>query len=423
MTQIRHKHRHQVAYFKETTVCQAPADWAGDGIPLGFRDLDISGIKSTYVNDPMLEEYYQAVDTRDVLEGARNNEFKFSVPFSGLGTSPAVDAQALATPYTDLYTYSLGGSSYSNTTTLTGGTSAIPIFDEVTNIAAGQVLGFVDTTSPTKAGQVYFAEVASINEMTKAVTLSSKLPFTPANGDSVLGGFTGFKDEIVLEDAATNLKTLAFHIQLHPSDPHYVYETRGGVVSMAVAGIERNAPPKAEFTVMSANYKYSDADGLANVVFEDEPFVIPPLATHELRISIGDAADDENVEFCVTSFAIDLGVERSPVETITESTLGFDGLCSYTVKMKPAEVTVVLPGSAKAWYQGLKAQTNYRICLYQGSKGAGKSWAVYLPKCQIVETPAKAEAGEALGVQIKFRAKVGPATSAMTLSSAKIAIA
>lgn len=423
MTQIRHKHRTQVAYFKETTVCAAPADWAADGIPLGLRELDISGIKSTYVNDPMLEEYAQAVDTRDVLEGARNNDFKFAIPFSGYGTSPAADVQATATPVTDLYTYALGGGSYSNTTTLTGGTAGVPIFDEVTNIAAGQVLGFKDTTSPVKTGQVYFAEVASINEMTKAVTLSSKLPFTPANGDLVLGGYTGFKDEDVLEDAVTNLKTLAFHIQLHPSDPHYVWETRGGVVNMAIEGIERNAPPKAAFTVMSANYKYSDADGLANVVYEDEPFVIPPLATHELRISIGDAADDENVEFCVTSFTVDLGVERDPVQTITESTLGFDGLCSYTVKMKPAEVTVVLPGSAKAWYQGLKAQTNYRICLYQGSKGEGKSWAIYLPKCQIVETPAKTEAGEALGVQIKFRAKVGPATSDLTLSSAKIAIA
>ena len=400
---VRHKHRNHLAYFKETTVCAAPASWADDGIPILHREIDVSGIKQTLVDDPSLETYGQAVGTRKVLEGARNVEFKASTHLTGSGVTVAQDAQAVTDPIQDLIAYAMGGSSFSNTTEITGGTALAPIFDEVTNFAAGQLVAFEDTTSPTKAGQVYWGRIASINGGTKTVTLHEALPFTPAAGDNVYGVGSFYIDELVLEDAVANLKTLSWFIQLHPSDPHFVWEATGCVHSMAVSGIERNAPPKLDFSVMGGNFKHSDEDGLANVAFADAIFGYPPLAISQLKCSIADAAGTTNNFVSVSSFNLDLGVGREPVQTITENLNRFEGLHSFTVKFSPTELTLVIPEYDASWYAGLKAGKDYRVCLFQGSKGASKTWAIWL-QGQLVETPAKSEVGEAMGVQLKFRA-------------------
>jgi hypothetical protein len=106
---VRHKHRNWLATFPETTVCQAPASWADDGLPLLHTSIDISGIKSTFVEDPTL---------RGLRTGSRHPrrarrceivEFKFSTNLYGLGVVPAQDAQAATNPMLDLIERALGG--------------------------------------------------------------------------------------------------------------------------------------------------------------------------------------------------------------------------------------------------------------------------------------------------------------------------
>ena len=143
-----HKHRVEVATFRETTVCEGPTSWADDGIPIDIISLDVSGIKSMYVEDPTLARYAQGVNARQMLEGARNVEFKFGTTLYGLGVVPAVDAQAEANPMTDIIEDAMGGAHYSNTTTITGGTAIAPIFDEIDNIEVGQLIEFRDNTTP-----------------------------------------------------------------------------------------------------------------------------------------------------------------------------------------------------------------------------------------------------------------------------------
>ena len=58
---VRHKHRNHLAYYKETTVCAAPASWADDGIPILHREIDISGLKPSLVDVSFLESYGAAV--------------------------------------------------------------------------------------------------------------------------------------------------------------------------------------------------------------------------------------------------------------------------------------------------------------------------------------------------------------------------
>lgn len=399
---VRHKHRNWLATFPETTVCQAPASWADDGLPLLHTSIDLSGIKSTYVEDPTLETYGQAVGTRDVLEGARSVEFKFSTNLYGLGVVPAQDAQAATNPMLALIERALGGASFSNTTEVTGGTAAAVTVDDETNFAVGQLAAFEDTTSPTKAGQVHWRRITAIGAST--LTLSEKLPFTPAAGDNVYGCGTFFIRETILEDAAANLKTNSWLIQLHPTDPNFLWEVTGAVHSIGISGIERNAPPKIEFDVMGGNYRHSDEDGLANVAFAEDPFGFPPSAISQLKCSISLVSDDEHNYVPVSSFSVDLGVSRSPVDTVTENTDRFEGRHSYTVAFSPSELTIVIPEMDAAWYASLKTKAHYRVTMYEGSKGAGKAWCIHLPDCQLVETPAKSDVGEAMGVQLKFRA-------------------
>jgi hypothetical protein len=399
---VRHKHRNWLATFPETTVCQAPASWADDGLPLLHTSIDISGIKSTFVEDPTLEVFGQAVGTRDVHEGARSVEFKFSTNLYGLGVVPAQDAQAATNPMLDLIERALGGSSYSNTTEVTGGTSAAVTVDDATNFQVGQLAAFEDTTSPTKAGQIHWRRISAIDTLT--LTLSEKLPFTPAAGDNVYGCGTFFIRETILEDAVANLKTNAWFIQSHPTDPHFTWEVTGAVHSIALSGIERNSPAKIEFDVMGGNYRHSDEDGLANVAFAEDPFGFPPNAISQMKCSISLVSDDEHNVLSISSFSVDLGISRSPVDTITEVIDRFEGRHSYSVAFKPSEITIVLPEYDAAWYASLKTKAHYRLSLYEGSKGAGKSWCIHFPDCQLTETPAKNEIGEVMGVQLKFRA-------------------
>lgn len=401
---VRHKHRNWLATFAETTVCEAPPSWADDGIPLLHTSIDLSGIKSTYVEDPTLETYGQAVGTRDVLEGARSVEFKFSTNLYGLGVVPAQDAQAETNPMLDLIERALGGSSYNNTTEVTGGTAAAVTVDDETNFAVGQLAAFEDTTSPSKAGQIHWRRITAINTMTHTLTLSEKLPFTPAAGDNVTGCGTFFVRETILEDAVENLKTNSWFVQLHPTDPHYVWEVTGAVHSLAISGIERNKPASLDWSVMGGNYRYSDEDGLANVAFAEVPFGFPPNAISQLKCSISLTSDDEHNYVPVSSFSLDLGISHSPVDTVTENINRFEGRHSYTVAFSPSELTIVIPEMDAAWYASLKTKAHYRVTMYEGSKGAGKAWCIHLPDCQLVETPAKSDVGEAMGVQLKFRA-------------------
>jgi hypothetical protein len=397
----RHKHRNWLAYFKEATVCLGPADWAVSGIPIDHISVDMSGIKSTYVEDPSLEHYGQQVNSRQILEGARNIELKFGTTLTGIGVVAAADTQAEANAMTDLMEYALGGAHYSNTTEVTGGTALEPEVDDVTNIAVGQLIMFEDTTTPAKVNQTYWRKVVAIDAL--ALTLDCALPFTPAAGDNVYGVGTFYIDEEILETAVASNKTLSWYIKRHPTDPHMTWEARGCVHTMAISSIERNAPPKLEFSVMGGNYKHSDEDGLVNVDFATEQFGFAPLATPRLRCNI---ASGTSHNYCnVSSFALDLGVGRSPVQTITETINTFEGLGDYTVKFSNSELTVVITDFDAVWYAGIKAGTSYNVTLYQGAKGAGKSWCIRLNDCELVETPSMTEIDEALGVQLKFRAK------------------
>lgn len=403
---VTHKHRNWLAYQRETTPATVAGAWATEGLPLLHREIDTSGIVSGYVDDPILETYGQAVMTRDVLEQARNVEFKFAVDLYGLGVTVAQDDQAVANPILDLIEDAMGGASYSSTTEITGGTPQLPIVDDTSNYAAGQLVQVVDATSPIKANQCHWRCITAVDGGAKTLALSEKLPFTPAAGDDVPACATFYLDELVLEDAVAAGKTNSWWVQMHPTNASHVWEARGCVHSMNISGLERNQPPKLDFQVLGANYKYSDADGLACVTFSETPFGFPPLTLHELKCSISEVTDDEHNYVSVSSFSLEMGVTREPVQTITEPQTmpGFDGLHSYTVKFAPTELTIVIPALDKVWYQGLSQSKHYRVTLYQGSKGAGKSWCIHLRNCQIISTPTRAEVGEANATQIKFRA-------------------
>jgi hypothetical protein len=370
--------------------------------------IDTSGIKGTFIDDPRLEEYGQAVNTSLVLEGARSVDFKFSTDLYGLGDSPADGVQAIATPMTELVRKSLGGGLLSYSTTLTGGSSIAPIVDDVTGIVAGMIFWAQDTTAPTpgNTGRVWGAQVKSVDADTSVVQLCEALPFKPATGDPVYGGFTGYIVENTVESAIAAGHTMSWLVQLHPTDPNFVWQVMGAMHSFSISGLERNQAPQLDFTVAGANYKYSDADGLANVTPEDPPFGPSPLAVHSLKCSIAPSAGTASGYTSVSSFAAELGVMSDPVDTITEQTHLMQGRHDYTVKFDNSGVTVVIPEMTSAWYAAQKAGTTFRITLTQGSKGPGKVWTLIYPKCQIVETPAKTDVGEAMGVQIKFRAMI-----------------
>lgn len=405
-----HKHIHpqSLAFFEETTVCTPPADWAAE-TALEFVSFDISGVKENLVADPTAERRANRVGERAPVPGIRNCSASAVLKLHGLGVETADTVQVPETALARVLAHCLGQNVRGYSTTLTGGTTAIPIVDDTTGILPGCMLAFEDTTSPTdqNEGIVHFRRVKSVNVGTKAVTLTGALPFTPAATDKVHGCSTIAWSGPHLVDAVAAGGTSSWFYKREQGnvDTDLLWELQGCVASLKLENLGRGALPTVGLDILVANFAHGGADGLTNVALAAPEGNAQLSMGTNVRMLISPTASTAEVEVDAADVSLDVGMQRKPTMSTTERLNRFDGLASYSYDPGKSMLTTKLTGYDDAWYAALRAGTTYRITLYQAGDGtgAGKGWCLHAPKARLVATPARADVDMIHGVSLSWQ--------------------
>lgn len=406
-------HRSQLAYYPETVVCEAPADWDASGTLIEHISADPASIGQTFIPDPTLELRALSVGSRYNVQGIRNTDMTVGVKLHGTGVVTDPGGQVEPTALGTLLEHCMGGIHRGTSHTVTGGSTTVVSLDSVTGVVKGCIIGFQDTTAPLakNLGKVHPRRVIDIDDADPfTVTLSEALPFTPANGDLAHGAITAYANESVLEDSvAPAVKTFSWwHSKERVGGgAEMIWHLQGCVASFEVQGLDRGQLPSLNLKIMAANFKHGNTDGLTNVAWTQTPEGHAQLSMgRDVLFTLGTYANSALSEMDINKCAFAVGFERTRVETITEKTHDFEGLASYSFKPAPSKFSVTLLPYRDNEYTELAARTQKRVTLYQpgDGSGAGKGWCIHMACAQIAATPKRADVGDVNGQALELQA-------------------
>lgn len=406
-------HEKRVSYFRETGVCEPPADWTTDGTAIEFVSCDTSGIVQEHLDDPTAEARFFKVGTRRKIKGIRNCGASIVLKLHGTGVVTADTDTVVQTALGDMIEHCMGGLHLGVSTTFTGGTATIPIVDDVTGILPGSMIAAQDITSPTAAnlGKVWARRVLAVNVGTKAVTLSEALPFTPAATDPCHAAITGYLVASVLVDAVASAggpHTLCWYFAegdtSAPTD--LLWRVDGSVASMKLEGLGRGELPTMALEILGANFAHGGADGLTNVALGTPQGHAQLSMGLDVTLSIGVYGNTAINSVDANAVSFEPGYTRGPVNTTTERIHRFEGLATFTVIPGQTRMQCTLVGYSDDWYATLAAGGEYRITLTQPGmgSGAGAGWCLHMPRAQLVTTPPRADVDNVHGVELEFEA-------------------
>lgn len=416
-------HVSHLAYFAESTPGIGPADasaWASSGTLIRHRNdsLDPSSIKRSMLEDTrsrgMIFDQYPKV------MGLENCELTFSLPLSGADAETAATSQVALTKLMTLLQSCLGGLSRGYSTTCTGGTATQPTLTSVTGVDEGVFLAFEDADAPDV---LHVRRVTALSGST--ATLDEALPFTPAASDPVHAVAVVYVDESSLVDAVAAGRTFSWHCKRGgPAAGGLNYELTGCANELAGIAIGRDSLAWADLRVQAASFddpsQASDPTWASATVYGLAPAPIGPSA----HVWLQDYGTTTANAMRVSEFAVEVGVPVSRVESVTEYTSGMQGTATYSTG--PADTTVsmtIVPESSTYWSQ-LNAGT-YKVCRFATRRAPGQNIGIHFSRCEIVEDPGYAAAGDVLGAKVMLRAHPDTANAAAATAAlwrTKIAI-
>lgn len=395
-----------LAFAEEASPCVPPADWTAE-TAIEFVSMDLGGIKETLLADPTAERRFMRPGERQRIAGVRNVSASFVLKLHGLGEETADGDQAPDTYLCRLLKHVMGQTIRGYSTTLTGGTTAIPTVDDATGIIPGVMLSFEDTTSPTaqNTGILHPRRVIAVSGT--SITLSEVLPFTPAAGDKVHATITAAHDSEYLIDATASAGTLCWYAKRENtnSGTDLLWRLDGCVANGKIDGLGRDGLPTLTLDVMAANFAHGGEDGLTNVALPAPEGHAQLAVGPYTRMLISPTASNAIVEVDQASMSLDLGVTRKPTLSHTTRIARFDGLSSYHADPGIATIECQVHGYTDDWYAALQAGTTYRLTWYQpgDGSGAGKMLCIHAPKARLIETPARSDVGMVHGTTLKFQ--------------------
>lgn len=394
------------SFYKETTPCEPPADFAADGTRIEFVSFNLDGVKQEEVVDPTAEDRHFAVGTRQRIPGRRNGTFGLVAKLHGTGVVTAEDATVAQTYLGTLLEHCMGGVHLGTSHVITGGSATAPALDDVTGIVPGCMLAFQDTTSPTDENDGFPVCRRVLSIAALVVTLSEALPWTPEAGDPVHGCITAYLDAHVLRDAVAAQGTLCWYVR-HGDDESLNYRLDGCVLSPKFEGMSPGGLPTINFDGLCANFAQGDADGLADIPDLGVPEGRPQLSMSlNVSLSIQEAGNTAIHEIEPAAVTFEPGYTRSKVETVGTRTYRFHGLATYSVTSGQTKFNVTVAEHTNEYYAGLQVGKVYRITLTQpgAGAGAGAGWCIHLPKARLVETPGRTAVGDNHGMTLMFEA-------------------
>lgn len=395
--------------FPEVTPCIGPADWGAQQW-LEHLAVDVAGIEEALIPDPTLEREVLSTGKRRRIRGIRNCGFSARLKMHGTGVATVVDSQVAETSLSKVLAHCMGGSHRTYTREILSGTTTVITFaaDKTVGYVPGCLVAFEDTTAPADAdeGKLHFRRVIAVDATT--ITLSEELPFTPAADDLAHGTITIHCDEAWLEDAVEEAGTASWLIKKTKLGTDYLWEVLGSVASFSIANLSRGQLPEVALAVLGANFKHSGEDGLTDPT--------PGTALGKPQLSMGIDAqmllgvygNDTLTRVDYNQAAFDVGFTRERVETGSENIDMFHGMSTYTVGVGDTKATLTLVPFSPAYYGYLENGTDLRWTLYQPGpgSGAGKAWALHMPRVQVSKTPGRADVNNVHASTVEISAMI-----------------
>lgn len=398
----------QVAYWKESAPCVYPVDIVAGCTPIEIVSLNIDGVVTEYIVDNTAEARAGAMGNRDRIPGRRNGTFEIVCKLHGLGLTVADGETAPLTYLAEHMGASWGGVHLSNSTTITGGTSTIPILDSVTNIVPGCMITIEDLTTPAKEHDrlPVVRRVLAVNAGTKAVTLSETIPFTVADGDAVHATATIYHSPHALRDSAASGQTFGWYIS-QGDDVSVQTRIDGAVHNASIEGFSLGGLLSLKLSGMNANYAKGASEGITYIADLGEPEGSPALTTGlDMTLSIQEVGNAAENLVEASSIAWEPGVTRSKSESQTPKNFRFHGLAGYSMAPGQTTLTITLAEYQDDFLAGLTQGKRYRCTLTHPGVGAGAGSvvAIHMPNAHITATPGKAAVGDNWGLTLVFEA-------------------
>ncbi len=402
----QHIYHQAIAFAEEASPCVPPADWTAE-TAIEFVSCDLSGVKETLLVDPTAERRAMRTGERQRIPGVRNVTASIVCKLHGIGEVTADGDQAPDTYLCRLLKHVMGQTIRGYSTTLTGGTTAIPTVDDATGIIPGMILSFQDTTSPSAQNTGILHPRRVIAVAGTSITLSEILPFTPAAGDVVHATITSAWDSDYLVDATANAGTLCWYVKKETgnSATDLLWRLDGCVANAKIDGLGRNGLPVLSLDIMAANFAHGGEDGLTNVALAAPEGHAQIAVGPYTRMLISPTATNAISEVDQSSMTLDMGVVRKQTLSHTTRINRFDGLSSYHYDPGASTIECVLHGYSDDFYAALAAGTTYRLTWYQpgDGSGAGKMTCIHAPKARLIETPARTDVEQVHGTTLKFQ--------------------
>lgn len=402
-------HENWLGFSAESTVCQPVADPAASATWIEHITFDTAGIKQAMIDDMTLETRAFAVGTRHVRKGLRNGQISATLKLHGTGVETADGVQVAQTYIGSILGHCMGGVHRGTSHLVVDGTATEVELAAVTGIIPGCMLAFEDTTSPTEQyeGKPQPRRVIAVDAGTKVVTLSEELPFVPAAGDIAHPCITPYLVSSVLKNAVAGPTTYHWYIKKAESNTDLLYTLEGSVASMKIENIGRGQLPTIGLDVMFANFRHGAGDGLdtswAPTTFVGHAQLAMGL---DAQVAISEYGDDTYNPLDANNATFEPGFTRVRVETQTEKIDRFQGTATYSFAPGMTKFTCTVTPYDIEWYNGLAAEKEYRISLFQpgDGTGAGKGWVLHMGRAQLVNTPARVDMNENHAVTLEFRA-------------------
>jgi hypothetical protein len=412
-------HPSQLAFFPEVTQGTPPADaaaWASGGTRIRHvgESLDPSQIGQAVVEDMRSQLGIFHLNTK--VKGLRNTSFPHDTYLTGSGGATAPAAQIATNPLATFLGHCLGGLSRSNTTVVTGGTTLNPTVTATTNLAVGQLVGFVDTSEGS--GRILAVrEITAINTLT--LTLDDVLPFTPANGDVMHAMATAYVDETVLVNSAVGPTTWSWLIQKGLAAALENFQLMGCKSALTNIELPRGELPLLKCNTLAANFVGPESAPSPTWVGDPSgsaPVALGPTTEWQYQ-TVGTTTANLIQQY---GFNLDVGVPVVPIDTNSEVQANMQGRQAYTTAPADTICKLGIDYAATPWTQFAADTAKYlrfaKIAL------PGQVIAIKLRNCEINGTPRRGRNGDVSSAELELRAR--PDTTAATqLAQSKLLIA
>ncbi len=409
------KHRGtEVIIYEAATQGNSPADDSTTYDASGDRihtvgEVDITSIDQALVED---ERSVSRIFERagQMVRGLRNTSITLSTYLTGKEATTADGSQATETALARLLEHGLGGIKRGNSTTAkvagTHTTTSIEL-TSATNWEAGMLVGVIDASD--NRGLVHIRRIIDLT--VDVITLDRALPFTPVDGDKVVGGITIYCDQDVLEDSgAGSNRTHSIFVRKGGSSGT-VRELLGCKAALSLAALNRGELPTVALEYQCATFRTAADDGTGDVsaISSTPSFsgtlngAAPLHMGRDTSVYLDDYGSTSATSKHVNGLEVGLGVTVAPIETVTSATASMEGLAGWTLS-KPdptASMTIVPHGSE--WETDLQGGT-YKAFAVERRGAEGSAFAIVMPRCEVSSTPKTGDNGEVLAEQVTLRA-------------------